>query len=138
MGVNSAHPLENPSAFTNLLEMISLLLIPAALCFTFGRSVKNKKQGVAPFLAMFICLVIALAAPRQEQIATPQLAQDGVNMTTVDQAGGNMEGKNPASALLLPPHGHVHNGGLQRLRQLHARQLHASGRHGANAADAAR
>ena len=60
MGVNSAHPLENPSAFTNLLEMISLLLIPAALCFTFGRSVKNKKQGVAIFLAMFICLVIAL------------------------------------------------------------------------------
>ena len=38
-GVNSAHPLENPSAFTNLLEMISLLLIPAALCFTFGRCV---------------------------------------------------------------------------------------------------
>ncbi len=94
MGVNSAHPLENPSAFTNLLEMISLLLIPAALCFTFGRSVKNKKQGVAIFLAMFICLVIALGCvAASEQIATPQLAQDGVNMTTVYQAGGNMEGK---------------------------------------------
>lgn len=94
MGVNSAHLLENPSAFTNLLEMISLLLIPAALCFTFGRSVKNKKQGVAIFLAMFICLVIALGCvAASEQIATPQLAQDGVNMTTVDQAGGNMEGK---------------------------------------------
>ena len=94
MGVNSAHPLENPSAFTNLLEMISLLLIPAALWFTFGRSVKNKKQGVAIFLAMFICLVIALGCvAASEQIATPQLAQDGVNMTTVDQAGGNMEGK---------------------------------------------
>ena len=94
MGVNSAHPLENPIAFTNLLEMISLLLIPAALCFTFGRSVKNKKQGVAIFLAMFICLVIALGCvAASEQIATPQLAQDGVNMTTVDQAGGNMEGK---------------------------------------------
>lgn len=94
MGVNSAHPLENPSAFTNLLEMISLLLIPATLCFTFGRSVKNKKQGVAIFLAMFICLVIALGCvAASEQIATPQLAQDGVNMTTVDQAGGNMEGK---------------------------------------------
>ena len=94
MGVNSAHPLENPSAFTNLLEMISLLLIPAALCFTFGRSVKNKKQGVAIFLAMFICLVIALGCvAASEQIATPQLAQDGVNMTTVDQAVGNMEGK---------------------------------------------
>lgn len=51
MGVNSAHPLENPSPFTNLLEMLSLLLIPAALCFTFGASVKNKKQGVAIFMA---------------------------------------------------------------------------------------
>lgn len=46
MGVNSAHPLENPNAFTNLIEMISILLIPAALCFTFGSAVKNKKQGI--------------------------------------------------------------------------------------------
>lgn len=59
-GVNSAHPLENPSAFTNLLEMISILLIPCALCFTFGSSVGNKKQGIAIFSAMFICLVVAL------------------------------------------------------------------------------
>lgn len=43
MGVNSAHPLENPNAFTNLIEMISILLIPAALCFTFGSAVKSKK-----------------------------------------------------------------------------------------------
>ena len=42
--------------------MISLLLIPAALCFTFGRNVKNKKQGIAIFMAMFICLVLALGA----------------------------------------------------------------------------
>ncbi len=44
MGVNSAHPLENPNPFTNLLEMISLLLIPAALCFSFGLSIKNKSK----------------------------------------------------------------------------------------------
>ena len=95
MGVNSAHPLENPNPFTNLLEMISLLLIPAALCFTFGKSVKNKKQGVAIFMAMFLCLVVALGIVAvNEQMATPQLAQDGaVNITAVDQAGGNMEGK---------------------------------------------
>ena len=60
MGVNSAHPLENPNAFTNLIEMISILLIPAALCFTFGSAVKNKKQGIAIFMAMFLCLVVAL------------------------------------------------------------------------------
>ena len=95
MGVNSAHPLENPNAFTNLLEMLSILLIPAALCFTFGRSMKNKKQGVAVFAAMFLCLAAALSIIAvNEQAATPQLAQNGmVDLTTLDQAGGNMEGK---------------------------------------------
>lgn len=95
MGVNSAHPLENPNPFTNIVEMLSILLIPAALCFTFGKAVKNKKQGIAIFMAMFICLVLALGAIAvNEQAATPQLAQDGnVNISMIDQAGGNMEGK---------------------------------------------
>lgn len=95
MGVNSAHPLENPNAFTNMVEMISLLLIPAALCFTFGKAVKNRKQGAAIFMAMFLCLVAALGViGLNEQAATPQLAQDGaVDLSSVDQAGGNMEGK---------------------------------------------
>lgn len=94
-GVNSAHPLENPNPFTNIMEMISLLLIPAALCFTFGRNVANKKQGVAVFMAMFICLAIALSIIGvNEQLATPQLAQNGdVNISALQQAGGNMEGK---------------------------------------------
>lgn len=95
MGVNSAHPLENPNAFTNLIEMISILLIPAALCFTFGSAVKNKKQGVAIFMAVFLCLVVALGCIAvTEQVGTPQLAQNGaVNMSMAEQAGGNMEGK---------------------------------------------
>lgn len=95
MGVNSAHPLENPNAFTNLIEIISLLLIPAALCFTFGNAVKNKKQGIAIFMAMFLCLVFALSVVAvNEQFATPQLIQNGnVDVSMVDQAGGNMEGK---------------------------------------------
>lgn len=95
MGVNSAHPLENPNAFTNIIEMISILLIPVALCFTFGKAIKNKKQGIAIFSAMFICLVIALGTIAvSEQGATPQLAQDGnVNISSIEQAGGNMEGK---------------------------------------------
>ena len=94
-GVNSAHPFENPNAFTNLIEMLSILLIPAALCFTFGKAVKNKKQGIAIFMAMFICLVLALGTVAvSEQLATPQLAQDGnVNISMTNQAGGNMEGK---------------------------------------------
>ena len=94
MGTNSAHPLKNPNAYTNLIEMLSILLIPAALCFTFGKAVKNKKQGIAIFMAMFICLVLALGTIAvSEQVATPQLAQDGVNISMIDQAGGNMEGK---------------------------------------------
>lgn len=95
MGVNSAHPLENPNAFTNLIEMISILLIPAALCFTFGSAVKNKKQGIAIFMAMFLCLVVALGCIAvTEQVGTSQLAQNGaVNMSMAEQAGGNMEGK---------------------------------------------
>ncbi|WP_350308581.1 potassium-transporting ATPase subunit KdpA [Harryflintia acetispora] len=95
MGVNSAHPLENPNPFTNLFEMISLLLIPAALCFSFGRSIKNRKQGIAIFMAMFLCLVLALGVVAlNEQLATPQLMQGGaVDVSAVEQAGGNMEGK---------------------------------------------
>ena len=95
MGVNSAHPLENPNAFTNLIEMLSILLIPAALCFTFGAAVRNKKQGFAIFMAMFLCLALALGCIAvSEQSATAQLAQDGaVNLSMTGQAGGNMEGK---------------------------------------------
>lgn len=95
MGVNSAHPLENPNAFTNLVEMISILLIPAALCFFFGKAIKNKKQGIAIFMAMFICLVLALSfIAISEHLATPQLVQGGdVDISMHNQAGGNMEGK---------------------------------------------
>ena len=94
-GNNSANPLENPTPFSNGFQMISLLLIPAALCFTFGRNVKDKRQGIAIFLAMFIMLVIALVIVGSvEQAGTPQLAQSGaVDMGTNGQAGGNMEGK---------------------------------------------
>ena len=94
-GNNSAHPFENPTPLSNLFEMISLLLIPAGLCFTFGRNVKDKRQGVAVFLAMFIMLAAALAIVGcSEQAGTPQMAQDGaVYMGTEGQAGGNMEGK---------------------------------------------
>lgn len=94
-GTNSAHPFENPTPLSNLFEMISLLLIPAALCFTFGRNVKDKRQGIAIFLAMFILLAAALAViGYNEQAGTPQLSQNGaVYLGTAGQAGGNMEGK---------------------------------------------
>ena len=60
VGTNSAHLFENPNALTNLFEMTLLLLIPVALCFSFGKCVKDKRQGIAIFLAMVIMLVVAL------------------------------------------------------------------------------
>lgn len=100
-GVNSAHPHENPTPTANLLEMLSLLLIPAGLCFTFGRQIGDMRQGVAIFLAMTLLLTAAIGFTAwAEQNATPQLAQAGHVDVTVRanppgnmQAGGNMEGK---------------------------------------------
>lgn len=90
LGTNSAHPFENPSGASNLIEMTLILLIPVALCFSFGRMVKDKRQGIAIFLAMFLLLVAALGIiAANEQAATPQLAQNGA----VDVLAGNMEGK---------------------------------------------
>lgn len=94
-GTNSAHPMENPNAFTNLVELLSILLIPAALCFSFGQGVRDKKQGRAIFFAMFLCLMAAMCMiVINEQAATPQLAQSGaVDLSATGQSGGNMEGK---------------------------------------------
>ena len=95
-GVNSAHPLENPNSLTNMIECTALLLIPAGLCFTFGRNIRDKKQGIAIFTAMYIMLIAFLSIIAiNEQNGTPQLAQNGaVDIVSTDyQAGGNMEGK---------------------------------------------
>lgn len=90
LGTNSAHPFENPNLITNLIEMVFLLVIPVGLCFTFGRSVKDKRQGIAIFLAMFLLLVGAMAVVHfSEAAATPVLEQNGL----VDTNLGNMEGK---------------------------------------------
>lgn len=95
MGTNSAHPLENPTYLSNLTEVLAILLIPAALCFSFGKSIKDKRQGRAIFIAMLSMLLLAWAIIAvNEQTATPQLAQNGVvDISPVNQAGGNMEGK---------------------------------------------
>ncbi|MBU9743254.1 potassium-transporting ATPase subunit KdpA [Lachnospiraceae bacterium ASD3451] len=95
-GVNSAHPFENPTPLSNMFEMILLLLIPVGLCFTFGRNIKDMRQGRAIFIAMFLMLVVALGIVAfNEQAGTPKLAQNGaVDIAAgADQAGGNMEGK---------------------------------------------
>lgn len=94
-GVNSASALENPTPLTNLVQCLSLLLIPVACVFSFGRFVMDRRQGRAIFAAMFILLIGALVAIACfEQMGTPQLAADGqVYMGLDGQSGGNMEGK---------------------------------------------
>lgn len=95
-GVNSAHPLENPTLVSNVVQVTSILVIAVGLCFTFGYMVKDKKQGRAIFLAMFIIYAISLISVGVlEQKATPQIEQNGiVDISYSDtQSGGNMEGK---------------------------------------------
>ena len=92
---NSAHPFENPNALTNFAQMIAILLIPAALCFTFGHMVGDIRQGWAVLGTMTLLFTIAaVAAFAAEQQANPLLAPLGVDQVTSSlQAGGNMEGK---------------------------------------------
>ncbi|MFI4923409.1 MAG: potassium-transporting ATPase subunit KdpA, partial [Burkholderiales bacterium] len=92
---NSAHPIENPTPFSNFIEMLSILLIPAALCYTFGRMVGDTRQGWAVLAAMTIIFVAMLSlAVGAEQSGNPLLAKQGVDQTaSAMQAGGNMEGK---------------------------------------------
>ena len=93
--VNSAHPFENPTPFSNFIEMLSILLIAAALCYTFGRMVGDTRQGWAILVAMMIIFVMFLAiAVWAESSPNPALTKFGVDQTMTDtQPGGNMEGK---------------------------------------------
>jgi potassium-transporting ATPase potassium-binding subunit len=95
LNANSAHPYENPTALSNLLEMLAILVIPAALTYTFGRMVGDTRQGWAVLAAMIILFVSLLAvAVYNEQRGNPQLAALGVDQAaSAAQAGGNMEGK---------------------------------------------
>ncbi len=84
MNANSAHPFENPSGLTNLLQMWAILAIPFALTFAFGRLAKDRRQGWAVFAAMFILWIgAAFAAMAFEAHGNP----------AIDASGGNMEGK---------------------------------------------
>jgi K+-transporting ATPase ATPase A chain len=92
---NSAHPLENSTPFSNLLEMLALLLIPAALCFTFGTMVNVQKHGWALYAVMLVIILPMLwLCVSAEQTGNPALATLGVDQSySHQQPGGNMEGK---------------------------------------------
>ncbi len=93
--VNSAHPFENPTPFSNFLEMLSILMIAAALCYTFGVMVGDTRQGWALLAAMLIIFVAFLAlGVWAESSPNPALTKLDVDQVASEtQGGGNMEGK---------------------------------------------
>jgi K+-transporting ATPase ATPase A chain len=90
--VNSAHPLENPTALSNFLQLLAILLIPAALCWTFGEMVRDRRQGWAVLAAMMVIFVPLLGATYAfEARGNPAITAIGVD--AAGGVGGNMEGK---------------------------------------------
>lgn len=85
-GANSAYPFENPTALSNVVEMLSILLIPAALCVSFGRAVNNRRQGAVVYVVMMLLFVGALAGITLSEV------NGGITLAGV-AAGGNLEGK---------------------------------------------
>jgi K+-transporting ATPase ATPase A chain len=92
---NSAHPFENPTPLSNFLEVLAILIIPAALCCTFGKMVNDTRQGWAVMIAMLVIFVpLTLGVYVAEQSGNPVLAAAGADTAVADaQPGGNMEGK---------------------------------------------
>src|SRR5882724_1553156 len=92
---NSAHPFENPTPLSNLLQMLLIFLIPAALTYTFGKMVGDTRQGWAIFAAFSVMFLIGVFVCYQfEQTGNPFLAKTGIQTAaTAGQPGGNMEGK---------------------------------------------
>jgi K+-transporting ATPase ATPase A chain len=92
---NSAHPFENPTPFSNLLEIFAMIAIPASLTYTFGKMVKDTRQGWALLTTMFVVLVpLLVLCVVQEQAGNPALSALHVDQaSSALQAGGNMEGK---------------------------------------------
>ena len=92
---NSAHPFENPSPASNLLQMLAIFMIPTALCLVFGRMVGDERQGwtiLATMTLLFVVAVVSLTV--FEQQGNPLLASQGVDqVASAMQSGGNMEGK---------------------------------------------
>ena len=92
--VNSAHPLENPTPFSNFLEVLAILLVPAALCYTFGVMVGDTRQGWAVLAAMTVIFVALLLVCVVAEQNGRVFAQQGVDhAASALQSGGNMEGK---------------------------------------------
>ena len=133
---NSAHPFENPTPLANLLQMFLIFVIPAALTYTFGRMVKDTRQGWAVFAAfsvMFLeqwCLRhVSLRAGRKPDSVAPWHTKRGDRRAAAGRQHGGQG--SPVRHRELSAFRHRHNGRQLRSRQQHARQLHAHRRTGA-------
>ncbi|MFO1241748.1 MAG: potassium-transporting ATPase subunit KdpA [Rickettsiales bacterium] len=93
--VNSSHPFENPTAISNFLELLAILLIPAACCHAFARLINDRRQGWALLAAMTLILVpLTLICFASEQRGTPSFEEMGIDQKAGEfSPGGNMEGK---------------------------------------------
>jgi potassium-transporting ATPase potassium-binding subunit len=94
--VNSAHPFENPTPLSNFIEMLAMLLIPTAFCYSFGVMVNDRRQGWAILTAMFLLFIpMVYLAAISELKGNPTFNQLGIDQTLKDNffPGGNMEGK---------------------------------------------
>jgi potassium-transporting ATPase potassium-binding subunit len=92
---NSAHPFENPTPVSNFLQMVLIFLIPASLTYTFGKMIRDTRQGWAIFAAMSILFLAGVFVTYPaEQVGNPNLSKLGIeSASTAGQPGGNMEGK---------------------------------------------
>jgi len=102
-GTNSAHPFENPTPLTNLFEMLAILLIPAALCYTFGKGVNDIKQGKAILLTMLIIFIpCVIGSIYVEQIGNPAFNNLNIQQQPIKNIfpGGNLEGKETRNGIV--------------------------------------
>lgn len=95
LGANSAHPFENPNALTNIVQMLAILLIPAALCFTFGEAVRDRRQGHTLLATMTLLFIIAASVVMWAELkGNPHLLTAGASSPF------NMEGKEARFGIL--------------------------------------
>lgn len=90
---NASHPFENPTPFSNFIHMLSIFLIPAALCFSLGRMSGDQRQGGVLIGAMTLMFVVAFAVLVHAELAGNPLLQHTDQVASALQSGGNMEGK---------------------------------------------
>ena len=137
--VNSAHPFENATPLSNFFEMLAILVISAALCYTFGVMVGDTRQGWAVLVAMTLIFVpLLVLCVGSEQQRQSRLHPPGDRPDRQRHAGGRQHGRQ-GSALWhcqLGAVGYRHHRGLERLGELHARLLHTARRAGADVPDA--